>query len=83
MTYLPNLNKTGAILIIEGTTAEGTEGALEFLLKPKSFASFLSSYRPSTGKATPRYFEVLLRTKTMGGAPVGTTYVTHREIADR
>jgi hypothetical protein len=83
VTYLPNLTKTGSILIIGGTTAEGTEAALEFILSPKSFASYWNSRRPSKRDGSHRYFEVLLRTRTLGKAPAGTTYVTHRDIANQ
>lgn len=36
ITFLPNLNHTGHILIIEGATSEGTEGAGEYLTNSES-----------------------------------------------
>jgi hypothetical protein len=83
VTYLPNLTNTGKVLIIEGTSAEGTEGALDFLLNPSNNGRFLGANTRSNSRNMLPYFEVLLLTRAMGGAPVSTTYVTHRHISAR
>jgi hypothetical protein len=81
IAFLPNLNQNGNVLIIEGTNAEATEGAGEFITKP-DFSQKLRSFLglQSSDKPWP-YFELLLRTNTLGGTTKETTYITHRIIS--
>jgi hypothetical protein len=81
IAFLPNLNQAGNVLIIEGTNAEATEGAGEFIAKP-DFSQKLRSFLgiQSTEKPWP-YFELLLRTNTLGGTTKETTFIAHRIIS--
>jgi hypothetical protein len=38
IALLPNITSSGKILLIEGLTMEGTDGAIEFLARPPSCA---------------------------------------------
>lgn len=77
ITFLPNLSQTGNILIIEGGTGEGTEGAGEYLTNPESLQKLEELLKVRKPGAWP-YFELLLKTSRIAGAPSRTVYVTHR-----
>lgn len=80
VAFLPNLAHTGDVLMIEGTTAEGTEAAWEFLSSGDQFTEFIHrQHLIDKGNRMP-YFELVLRASTRGGAPVESVYVTHRRL---
>jgi hypothetical protein len=65
VALLPNLNRTGNVLILEGTTMAGTEAASDFAIDENRLAPLLQPYMSSKG-ALP-HFEVLLQTSSIGG----------------
>lgn len=80
VAFLPNLSGTGSVLMIEGTTTAGTEAAWQFLDAGQRFNDFVYRQRlAEAGRKLP-YFELLLRVRTRGGAPVELAYVTHRLV---
>lgn len=82
ITFLPNLRRSGNILIIEGSSMEGTEAAWELLSNTALSAKLLSRLGWAEQHVRPPYFEVLLKTGTVGGAPKEPAYVTHRLLSD-
>jgi hypothetical protein len=60
IAYVPNLNGSGRVLILEGINMAGTEAAGEFLLNPELMASVIARARKPTGAL--RSFEVLVET---------------------
>jgi hypothetical protein len=79
VAFLPNLSQSGNVLMIEGTTAEGTEAAWEFLSSGNRFADFVRRNHLDKGGKIP-YFELVLRAVTHGGAPVESICVSHRTL---
>lgn len=80
IAFLPNLSQDGKVLIIEGTNAEATEGAGELIAKP-DFSNKLRIFLKMDPKQRSwPYFELLLRTNTLGGTTKEITYITHRFI---
>lgn len=80
VAFLPNLSGTGNVLMIEGTTAAGTEAAWQFLNAAHGFEEFVHRHRlAEAGRQLP-YFELLLRVRTREGTPVEFAYVTHRLV---
>jgi len=68
VALLPNLNRTGNVLIVEGSTMAGTEAASDFAFDGKRLGTLLQPYTRRKGE--PPYFEVLLQTTSIdGGAP--------------
>lgn len=65
IALVPNLNRTGSILIIAGTEVEGTEAGGEFLTDEHSVAQLTSALGRQSGKLP--YFEVLLKGSRLGG----------------
>jgi len=65
VAYLPGLTPATRTLIVEGTTAVGTECAADFLLDEALLSAFLRQIE-AAGKTSP-YFQVLLQTSPVGG----------------
>ena len=65
IALVPNLNRTGSILIIAGTEVEGTEAGGEFLTDERSVSQLTAALGRPAGKLP--YFEVLLKGSRVGG----------------
>lgn len=74
VAYLPNSENTGQVLLIEGTNAEATEAAGDFLLSEDQLARFKGMLHVST----LGYFQVLLKVSSVRGTPLATTVVAYR-----
>jgi hypothetical protein len=74
IAYLPNPSRTGRALIIEGTNAEATNAAGEFVTSEETMSNFLKKV---PGKKIP-YFEILLKTARMSGTPFQAEVVAYR-----
>jgi len=82
ISFMSNLNHNGNVLMIEGTTAEGTEAAGEFITDP-AFSSRLKQYLKLDSKEeSVPYFELLLKIARLPGAPTKAEYVTHRILSN-
>ncbi len=75
VAFLPNLNNSGNVLILEGTSQAGTEAAADFLFYDPRFEAFLRRNTP-TGKRL-RYFELLLATSKYGGSSAQSQIVAY------
>jgi hypothetical protein len=74
VAYLPNSENTGQVLLVEGTNAEATEAAGDFLLSEDQLAAFKKTLHVSV---LP-YFQVLLKVSSVRGAPLAETVVAYR-----
>jgi hypothetical protein len=74
--FLPNLNATGHLLVVEGLDVAGTQAAAELLFHPESIDSILKSARKSDGSLRP--FEVLLRATSIESNAAGTQIIASR-----
>lgn len=80
ISLLPLPTGRGNVLILQGLQQEGTEAASLFLSEEASRQK-LRAALGITGKMTkPVYFEALIRTRAMGGAPNSTSLVAARLI---
>lgn len=73
VAFLPNSDQNGKVLLIEGTSAESTEAAGDFL-SGEQFAAF----RAKLHSNTLPYFEVLLKTSQVRGTPLTVTVEAYR-----
>ncbi len=70
LAFVANPNQSGNALLIEGTSAEGTEIAGKLVTNPERFAQVLrQGGLDPTGPA--RHFQILLRVSMMAGSPSG------------
>ena len=73
VAFLPNPGQDGKVLLIEGTSAEATEAAGDFL-SGEQFAAFRAMLH---GSSLP-YFEILLKTSQVRGTPLTVTIEAYR-----
>lgn len=75
VAFLPSSDQNGKVLLIEGTSAESTEAAGDFLSE-EQFAAF----RAKLHRDTLPYFEVLLKTSQVRGTPLTVTVESYRIV---
>jgi hypothetical protein len=63
IAFLPNLSKTGDVLLLEGTNMAGTESAADFLMDDSRLLPFLAKVQRPDG-STP-HFEMMLACNTV------------------
>jgi hypothetical protein len=77
IALVPNLRHSGHVLIIAGTTAEGTETAGEFLISREASAGLIRELL-SRNKGRMPYFEVLLKSGAFAGVAQSAQVVAIR-----
>ncbi|HWH57746.1 MAG TPA: hypothetical protein VN682_08955 [Terriglobales bacterium] len=80
ISLLPTASGRGSVLILQGLQQEGTEAAGLFLADADSRAQLKKALDIQGNPTKPTYFEVLLRTRAVGGAPNATSIVAARLI---
>jgi hypothetical protein len=73
VAFLPNPGQDRKVLLIEGTSAEATEAAGDFLAGEQ-----FSAFRGMLHASNLPYFEVLLKTSQVRGTPLTVTIVAYR-----
>jgi len=81
VAFLPNVNGEGNVLLISGTTAEGTEAAGEFITDETRAAAALKAIGIDPA-GPPRYFEILIAAKAIAGSASQSTILASRLIPD-
>src|SRR5258708_14410643 len=81
VAFVPNVNGNGHVLLIAGTTAEGTEAAGEFITDEKRAAAALKAIGIDPA-GPPRYFEILLEARTIAGSATQSAILASRVISD-
>jgi len=74
VAYLPSLDHSGVVLLIEGTGPEATEGGGDFLLSEDQLANFKRMLHVNKFP----YFEVLLKVTSVKGTPLTATVEAYR-----
>ena len=74
VAYLPNSDHNGVVLLIEGTNAEATEAASDFLLSEDQ----LSSFKKMLHVSDLPYFQVLLKVSAVRGTPLSASVEAYR-----
>lgn len=74
--FLPNLDGTGHILLLQGLDVAGTQAAAEMLLHSSAIAPILKRARQPDGKL--RSFEILLRATSLVSNATGTQVIASR-----
>ena len=73
VAFLPNPGRDRSLLLIEGTSAEATEAAGDFVAGEQ-----FSAFRGMLRSANLPYFEVLLKTSQVRGTPLTVTIESYR-----
>lgn len=74
ISYLPNPDHSGVVMLIEGTDAEASEAAGDFLMSDEQLASFKRLLHVKTFP----YFEVLLKVSSVPGTPLTASVEAYR-----
>lgn len=74
--YLPNLNDTGHILLLQGLDVAGTQAAVDALFHPQAIAPILKRAQGPDGTLKP--FEILLRSTSIASDSADTQVVASR-----
>lgn len=78
ISLLPTASGRGSVLILQGLQQEGTEAAGLFLADVDSRAALKKALHIQGNPTKPIYFEVLIRTRAVAGAPNATSIVAAR-----
>lgn len=82
ISLLPNATHDGSVLALQGLQQEGTEAAGRFLADEENRRQLMSALgiSPSDSISQNIWFEALIRSRTVSGAPNSTTLVAVRRI---
>jgi hypothetical protein len=81
ISLLPNPTHDGSILILQGLQQEGTEAAGRFLADDVNRKQLLNALGISANNANEEiWFEALIQSRTVSGAPNSTTLIAARRI---
>jgi hypothetical protein len=82
IALLPNATHDGSVLILQGLQQEGTEAAGRFLADPENRHQLQRALGIPTSDniSEPVWFEALIRSRTVSGAPNSTSLVAVRRI---
>lgn len=82
IALLPNMTRDGSVLILQGLQQEGTEAAGRFLLQAENRHQLQRSLGIPVSDSIPGnvWFEALIRSRTVSGAPNSATLVAVRRI---
>jgi hypothetical protein len=82
ISLLPNATHDGSVLALQGLQQEGTEAAGRFLADEVNRHQLMTALGISAAEADSRdiWFEALIRSRTVSGAPNSTTLVAVRRI---
>jgi hypothetical protein len=80
ISYFPGLNGNGEILYFSGNQIPAIVGAVQAFTDPKFARTLVAKLKLPNGEL-PRYYQVVLRVRSMDDMPIDWTYVVHREIA--
>jgi hypothetical protein len=76
VSFLPNLGRTGNILLVQGFTLAGTDAAAEFVTSGKDFDALFKAY--AGDKTRLPHFEILLQTMDVNGMASRPTVLAWR-----
>ncbi len=76
VAYLPNLDRNGHLLLLQGLDVAGTQAAAEALIHPEAIAPILQ--RATLPDGTLRSFEILLRSSSIGSESAGAAIIGSR-----
>jgi hypothetical protein len=77
IALLPNLGKTGYVLILNGINMETSEAAGNLLIRQDFPPALMKAIR-SLPTASPKYLEILVRVRSVGGAASNSEVVAYR-----
>jgi hypothetical protein len=81
ITHTPGLYGNGDIISLSGNQISSEMAAVQVLTDPTLARTFVSKMKNSRG-GLPRYYQVVLKVKSMDDMPVEISYILHRELPE-
>lgn len=79
IAFLPNLDRSGHVVILAGTSMQGSAAAGDFLTSPGKLEELAKALGAAPGRPLP-YFEAVLKLVAVDVSSVSTQIVAHRII---
>lgn len=83
VAVVPSHNRRGDVLILQGLRQEGTEALGALLENSDDRKQLEKALEARNGGDAPEYFEALIRTRAVAGAPLSISIVSMRIIRAR
>jgi hypothetical protein len=80
ISHTPGINGNGEIISLSGNQISSVMAAVEALTDPTLARTLVAKIKTASG-TLPRYYQVVLKVKSMDDMPVEISYVLHRELA--
>jgi hypothetical protein len=80
ISRVPAMNGDGSILMLSGNQVSSVMGSVQAFTNPALAQMLVSKMKSATG-VMPKYFQVVLKIKSMDDVPLETSYVYHRELS--
>jgi hypothetical protein len=80
ISHFPGLNGNGEILYFSGNQIPAIMGAVQAFTDPKFARTLVAKLKMPNGEL-PRYYQVVLKVRSMDDMPIDWSYVLHREIS--
>jgi hypothetical protein len=80
ISHVPGLNGNGEILYFSGNQTPAVMGAVQEFTDPASARNLVAKLDLPHG-SLPRYYQVVLKVRSMDDMPIEVSYVLHRELA--
>jgi hypothetical protein len=81
ISHTPGLYGNGDIISLSGNQISSVMAAVQALTDPTLARTFVAKMKNSRG-GLPRYYQVVLKVKSMDDMPVEISYVLHRELPE-
>ena len=82
ISHLPGLYGNGDILYLSGNQISSTLAAVRALTDPTLARELVAQLKTSDGRL-PRFYQVVLRVRSMDSMPIEISYMLHRELPAR
>jgi len=80
VSHMPGLYGNGDMLYLSGSQIAGTMAAVRALTDPTLARTLVSKLKTSSGKI-PRFYQLVLRVRSMDNMPIEISYVFHRDLS--
>ena len=80
VTYAPGLTGKGGVLYLSGHHVSSVPAGVQAFTEPQLARTLVTKMQKDDGKL-PRFYQVLLKVRSMEDTPVEVTYVLHKELA--
>lgn len=80
VSHVPGLYGNGDLLYLSGNQIAGTMAAVRALTDPTLARALVSKLKTSSGKI-PRFYQLVLRVRSMDNMPIEISYVFHRDLS--